>query len=564
MIARLSGLFRRHSAPRSLRKQLLATSLLILSGLLLLIGVLQYVLMRNFIYSNRAESMETQLYSVPREFFYTLYSRNTGTSVNTDNAGPQSSPPSTPPSAPADNMYSGGAGSGDPPAGEDGLTGSPPDSPAPGEAGGGTIGGLPGGTPGNLRMDEDRRPLLLDAHTTIAVYSSDGKFTDLQEDTLSESVAPRLSNEDYDELLSHTTDQATGDYKLITAADGSQHLAVFMDLGRPGGNKILLQMSVETGPLKDVILQQLLIFAALSVAALLAGLFLYLPALRKTLVPLSNMGEAAQSIDAGNLNVRFPVDQGQMEIDKLSQSFNGMLERLEISFHNEREAKEQMRRFAADASHELRTPLTSIHGFLEVLLRGAADNKEQLYNALKSMHGESQRINKLVEDLLLLARMDGTPQLRVKRLLLGEVIDEMKPQLLVLAGDRSVTFDISYGIRGMYDPDKIKQVILNLFHNSVQHTDAAKGIIHISLHARNTEAKLAVRDNGTGIPADHLPHVFERFYRSDSSRTRKYGGSGLGLSITKSLIEAHGGTIRVESPPGKGATFTITLPCLLD
>lgn len=186
-------------------------------------------------------------------------------------------------------------------------------------------------------------------------------------------------------------------------------------------------MSVGTGPLRDVIVQQLLIFAALAVVALLAGLFLYLPALRKTLVPLSNMGEAAQRIDAGNLDVRFPVDQGQTEIDKLSHSFNGMLERLEVSFRSEREAKEQMRRFAADASHELRTPLTSIHGFLEVLLRGAADNKEQLYNALNSMHGESKRINKLVEDLLLLARMDWAPQLRVKELQLDGIIGKCSP-----------------------------------------------------------------------------------------------------------------------------------------
>ncbi|QSF45506.1 sensor histidine kinase [Paenibacillus tianjinensis] len=546
MIARLSGLFRRHSAPRSLRKQLLATSLLILSVLLLLIGVLQYVLMRNFIYSNRAESMETQLHSVPRDFFYMLYSRNAGIYPdNLNNAGPQNSPPS------ADTTASG-------------STSSSQGSPMPGENGGGNIGGLPGENPGNQRTGENRRPLLLDAHTTIAVYSSDGTFKDLQQDTLSESAAPRLSNEEYDELLDHTTGKAKGKYKLITSTDGSQHLAVFMDLGRPGGNRILLQMSVETGPLKDVILQQLLIFAALSVVALLAGLFLYLPALRKTLVPLSNMGEAAQRIDAGNLDVRFPVDQGQMEIDKLSQSFNGMLERLEISFHNEREAKEQMRRFAADASHELRTPLTSIHGFLEVLLRGAADNREQLYNALTSMHGESKRINKLVEDLLLLARMDGAPQLRVRQLPLDEVIDEMKPQLLVLAGDRKVTFDISPGINGKVDSDKIKQVILNLFHNAVQHTDTEKGRIHISLHARNSEAKLTVRDNGSGISAEHIPHVFERFYRSDSSRTRKYGGSGLGLSITQSIVEAHDGTISVESTPGEGTSFNITLPCLLD
>ena len=349
---------------------------------------------------------------------------------------------------------------------------------------------------------------------------------------------------------------------MITAEDGSEHLAVFMSLGRPGNAKLLLQMSMETGPLSDVIMQQLLIFAALSVVALLAGLFLYLPALRKTLVPLSNMGETAHIIDAGNLDVRFSVEQGQDEIDKLSLSFNSMLERLEISFNNEREAKEQMRRFAADASHELRTPLTSIHGFLEVLLRGAADNKEQLYNSLRSMHGESKRINKLVEDLLLLARMDGAPQLRLKELLLGEVITEMQPNLLVLAGNREVTFDISYGIQGRYDPDKIKQVILNLFHNAVQHTDPENGTIHLSLHARGAQAELIIRDNGCGISSEHIPHIFDRFYRSDSSRTRKYGGSGLGLSITKSIVEAHNGEIKVHSEPQVGTSFIILLPCL--
>lgn len=182
--------------------------------------------------------------------------------------------------------------------------------------------------------------------------------------TLSDSAAPRLTNEQYNNLLIHTTDRATGNYKLIEADDGTEHLAIFVNLYRPGNTRLLLQMSVNTGPLTDVILQQLMIYAGLSVIALLAGFFLYLPALRKTLVPLSNMGESAEIIDAGNLDIRFPINQGQTEIDKLAHSFNGMLERLEISFHNEREAKEQMRRFAADASHELRTPLTSIHGFL--------------------------------------------------------------------------------------------------------------------------------------------------------------------------------------------------------
>lgn len=489
MMARIRSLKGRFQAPRSLRKQLLAASLLILSGLLILIGALQYILMRNFIYTNRAEAMETQIRSVPFEIF--------------NNAG-------------------------------------------------------------NRRPGGDHRPLLLDAHTTLAIYNQDGGFRDLKEETLSASPAPRMNNEVYNQLLKLPPDKQGGDYRLITAGDGSRHLAVFMNLGRPGAARMLLQMTVETGPLRDVIVQQLLIFGALSVAALLAGLLLYLPALRRTLIPLSNMGKTAQVIDAGKLNVRFPDGQGQLEIDQLARSFNGMLERLEISFKNEREAKEQMRRFAADASHELRTPLTSIYGFLEVLLRGAADNREQLYSALRSMHGEAKRINQLVEDLLLLARMDSAPQMQTRELLLGGLIDDMQPQLRLLAGGREVRFDISGGIRCMADPDRIRQVLLNLFHNAVQHTDADSGMIHVSLHAHRDKAELEVRDNGSGIAAEHIPHIFDRFYRSDASRTRKYGGSGLGLSITESIAQAHGGTVTVSSSPGEGAVFKLILPCLPD
>ncbi|WP_238650892.1 sensor histidine kinase [Paenibacillus piscarius] len=479
---------------RSLRRQLLAASLLILSGLLILIGILQYVLMRNVIYSNRAEVMEAQLRSLPIEF----------------------------------------------------LLNNP---------------GWPGG---GRHQGGDRWPLLLDARTTIAIYSPAGSFRDLQEETLSTAAAPRMSDSEYKRLLMLPPRKLSGTYQLMPAGDGSEHIVVFMNYGRPGDTRMLLQMSTETGPLREIILRQLLVFGGLSAAALLAGLFLYLPALRRTLIPLSNMGKTAQVIDAGNLNVRFPDGQGQLEIDRLARSFNGMLERLEHSFEAEREAKEQMRRFAADASHELRTPLTSIYGFLEVLLRGAADNREQLYSALQSMHGEAKRINQLVEDLLLLARMDSAPQMQTRELLLDGLIRDMQPQLQVLAGSRTVLTDISSGIRCHADPDRIRQVLLNLFHNAVQHTDAGTGIIQISLHARGETAELAVKDNGPGIAAGHLPHIFERFYRSDASRTRKYGGSGLGLSIAKSIAQAHGGAVTVSSTLGEGSVFTLTLPRLPD
>jgi two-component system OmpR family sensor kinase len=277
--------------------------------------------------------------------------------------------------------------------------------------------------------------------------------------------------------------------------------------------------------------------------------------------PLSRIVHAVQRTDAGNLSDRLPAVQGQEEVDRLAVSINGMLERLEASFTAEREAKEQMRRFIADASHELRTPLTSIHGFLEVLLRGAADKPDQLYRSLHSMQGESKRIIKLVEDLLMLAKLDRAPELQLTATSLDTMLREMEPQLRVLAGERKVQFEIKDGLPYlMLDADKIRQVILNLFHNAVQHTDPNHGFIRIILCSEGTTVSLSVRDNGTGIPEGHLPYIFDRFYRSESSRTRKSGGAGLGLTITKSIVEAHHGTIKAVSSPGEGAIFILTLP----
>lgn len=189
MITRLSGFISRLPSPRSLRKQLLAISLIILSVLLLLIGVLQYVLMRNFIYTNRAESMETQLRSVPREFYFTF--------LNSGN------------STPADLSISGAS---DPSWTTDPPEMVKPELPGASPATNGAPGVNQNTSPDGQRMGGDRRPLLLDAHTTIAIYSPDGTFKDFQEDTLSDSAAPRMTNKEYDELLKHTTDKQTGEY----------------------------------------------------------------------------------------------------------------------------------------------------------------------------------------------------------------------------------------------------------------------------------------------------------------------------------------------------------------
>lgn len=216
-----------------------------------------------------------------------------------------------------------------------------------------------------------------------------------------------------------------------------------------------------------------------------------------------------------------------------------------------------MRRFVSDASHELRTPLTSIHGFLEVLLRGAASDPNQLDKALRGMYGESERINKLVRDLLLLAQVDRVPDAQLEASELGPILRGMEPQFKLLAGERQVIFDLQPTQMLQLDADKVKQIALNLFQNSIQHTSPIDGIITVAVKPRQDGAELTVADNGTGIAPEHLPHLFERFYRVDSSRTRTQGGAGLGLAISRSLAELHGGSIRAESRAGEGSAFIV-------
>jgi two-component system, OmpR family, sensor kinase len=193
-------------------------------------------------------------------------------------------------------------------------------------------------------------------------------------------------------------------------------------------------------------------------------------------------------------------------------------------------------------------------------LRGAAPSPEQLNKAHTSMYGESKRINKLVHDLLQLAKLDRAPELRLASSDLAGIVDEMLPQLELLADQRRVIVEGDQEVIANLDQDKIKQVVLNLFHNAVQHSDTHSGRIRIAIERLEDDVVLAIEDNGTGIDSEHLPHLFDRFYRIDTSRARKFGGAGLGLSISRSIVELHGGTLTVDSQPGVGSVFTITIP----
>ncbi len=511
----------------SLQFKLLARSLLILGVLLALIGTTQYFVMRNIVYSNKAESLHSQVLAVPpmqlasdfpMEFVVPDYINEMKNNAEKPSPGTISV--------------------------NNGILG-PED----------INGNMPGELPGQLETDK-LHPRFLIPETSMAYIDSQGNFYELNQDQ-NGSTAPRLEAAAYQAANDR---QPSNDYLLVDNNNKQELVVLVSSPGGPERQGGIIQISTPTGPLDEMIMRQLLAFLGLALAAMVMGLISYLPVIQKTLAPLSNMVEISEQIDTGNLDRRFPTRQGQAEIDQLAESFNGMMERLEASFEMEKETKEQMRRFIADASHELRTPLTSIHGFVEVLLRGAAEQPEQLDKSLKSMLGESQRMRTLVQDLIVLTRLDSAPHIEFSRGELAEVLSEMEPQLEILAGRRQLSIETESSLLCRYNSDQMKQVILNLVQNAVQHTDAEQGSIEISLKQSDTGVLLAVCDNGPGISEEHIPHVFDRFYRSDSSRARKHGGSGLGLAITRSIVEMHGGSIWVECQDNSGCCFYVRLP----
>jgi two-component system OmpR family sensor kinase len=348
---------------------------------------------------------------------------------------------------------------------------------------------------------------------------------------------------------------------LIKKIDGHQEqVIVLKPIVFDGEIQGVIQINTPTESLRDLLIRQMIIFLMLSLTAMTIAFFVFSSVLKQTLIPLFTITKKVEHINAGSLHDRLPVNQGQIEMDRLSLSINEMLERLEEAFKAETDAKEQMRRFVADASHELRTPLTSIHGFLEVLLRGASSNPDQLNDALKSMYGESKRLRKLIQDLLLLAQLDQLPTFQKECCFVDELILDMKPQLMLLAGNRKILFDFPSPLPSDINKDQFKQVVLNLFSNAVQHTNPTTGVIQVIGKANEKELSLTIQDNGHGIPQEHLAHLFERFYKADASRSRAYGGAGLGLAISASIIELHRGKIRVKSKLNVGTAFEIVLP----
>lgn len=314
----------------------------------------------------------------------------------------------------------------------------------------------------------------------------------------------------------------------------------------------------------NLILQLL---AAILIAVLLAAFAGTLLA-RKIANPLENLTGAATAIAKGDLKQTISVKSKITELDSLNQTFNDMAESL-------RQADEAKKAFIADVTHELRTPLTVIKGTIETLEDGALDDAEGRGLLLTSMERETDRLIRLVNELLVLTRADaGSLQLNLQPIDLAELARTRCRVFSRLASQRGIILktlaDYQHRTYGsmqlptptvMADPDRVSQVLDNLLENAIRHSPE-NSTITIAIQPENDSVACSVIDHGTGIPAQHLPFIFERFYRVDASRSRngKDRGTGLGLAIARALVNAQGGEIRAQSVEGQGATITFWLP----
>jgi heavy metal sensor kinase len=272
--------------------------------------------------------------------------------------------------------------------------------------------------------------------------------------------------------------------------------------------------------------------------------------------PVIEVTEAAREINADNLSRRLPSTGHRDELGQMVITFNQMLERLEGAFR-------RLRQFSGDASHELRTPLTILRGETEVTLRWAK-KPEEFRDMLNSNMEEIDRMERIIENLLVLSKSEaGELILEIKEFSLGDLVQALYLQGRTLGESKRITVELRVGVdeelRILGDELRLRQMFLNLLANGIKYTQEG-GALEIALLREGAMARVDVTDNGIGIPVEAQPYIFDRFYRVDKARNRMDGGSGLGLSIVKSIAVAHGGQVSVQSTPGQGSTFTVLLP----
>jgi two-component system, OmpR family, sensor kinase len=333
-----------------------------------------------------------------------------------------------------------------------------------------------------------------------------------------------------------------------------------------GSDQLVVAIPIgdQTSTLHTLLLIELAVSAAALVLSLAGGWWL----VRLGLRPLEDVERTADSIAAGNLDQRVPGADDSTEVGRLARALNVMLERIEVAFsarvaseNRLKESDRHLRQFVADASHELRTPIAAVSAYAELFERGAADHADDLPRVFTGIRSETARMERLVNDLLTLARFDeGLPIQIVPTELVGLGAEAVRTAATV-GPQWPVEFTASHPVEVMGDPTRLRQVIDNLLANVRAHTPEGT-LATVRVDQDGTMAQIVVKDSGPGMPSEEAARVFERFYRVDASRARNHGGSGLGLSIVAAIVAAHGGTVSAKSSPGDGMMVTVRLPVI--
>jgi two-component system OmpR family sensor kinase len=363
-----------------------------------------------------------------------------------------------------------------------------------------------------------------------------------------------------------------------TGGDGRWRVAV-QPLRDGSGGSVVVAASLDG---IDSTIRQLRVIdlvVSVVVLAVLAGLGVTI--VRASLRPLVEIEQTARAIAAGDLTRRVPDRDPRTEVGRLGRALNTMLAQIESAFgaraaseEAARRSEDRMRRFVADASHELRTPLTTIRGFAELYRQGASRDPEELDRLMRRIEGQAARMGLLVEDLLLLARLDQQRPLDREPVDLLALAADAVHDARAVAPDREIELVVGGAEGGdgsalvvLGDGQRLRQVLANLVDNALTHTPAGSPI-EVRVGAESLDgrpgAAVEVVDHGPGLTPEQSERVFQRFYRADPARPHADGGTGLGLSIVAALVAVHGGTVGVDSVPGRGARFRVVLPLAPD
>ena len=349
-----------------------------------------------------------------------------------------------------------------------------------------------------------------------------------------------------------------GDEAFTIAAPGPDFRVIARPLTSPAGTFVAAQ---NLGELERTLARLTFLFGLIGLALLILIATASRAVIKIGLRPLEDAEKTAGEIAAGNYSARMPETDPGTEVGRLVSSLNSMLSRIEKSFAIQNESENKLRRFVADASHELRTPITAIRGFSELHRQGAVTGEKETTELIGRIENESKRMGSLVEDLLLLARLDQSREMDSKPVDINKVVEDAVISARAAGPDHPVEFISSNDeIFTLGDEVRIHQVVANLLANARAHTPAGTPIT-VSLATTDAGVEVTVADKGPGLSLEDQNRIFERFYRTDASRVRTGSdGSGLGLSIVDAVMRAHGGSVSVESAPGMGAVFTLLFP----